>query len=209
VVDDVVSQISSDEMVERYLDPWTTGRVELLVLRFRLSALVWLACAQAGAFEERRVELAEMRADGSYLVDGWETESEQLFDEEVGAMDDAVSLATASTVAAVGAALELFMKDLLCPPDAQQRPNATGIWKVFNRILAGAAVNPDDEARLRTLLATIAQRRNLAAHVSIGSLWDREPRTWDFDVLEAMLSEVGEFATLLVQSLEHSRLDAA
>jgi hypothetical protein len=106
-------------LADLYIDFYDFRQVEFLIFKNRLSAAVLISNAASRGIYELMSKFEAKREDGSYLISGWESESELALSEALTVTNDAHNLSIGATIVTAVAALESLLIDLT--PDSELR----------------------------------------------------------------------------------------
>jgi hypothetical protein len=136
------------------------------------------------------------REDGSYLISGWESESDLALSEALTVTNDAHNLSLGATIVTAVAALESLLIDLT--PDSEPKPR--GLAPLLLAFLRRYGVSESQTATMTETGKKLRVRRNTFAHSLTGSYRETDPSVaamFTSETMEDTLYTVGRLAVLM------------
>jgi hypothetical protein len=185
-----------DALADLYIDFYDFVQIESLIFKHRLSAAMLIFNAASHGIDELMSKFEAKREDGSYLVSGWEAESNLVLSEAQGVTNDAYNLSIGATIVMAVAALESLLIDLI--PDSEPKPR--GLYRLLHAFLRRYGVPESQAAVITEMGKKLRDRRNTFAHSLNGSYWEIDPSVaamFTSETMEDTLYTVGRLAVMI------------
>jgi hypothetical protein len=192
-------QISSEDpsvLADLYLDFYNFSRIEFLIFRNRLSSAILVANAAKKTIADMEATFKAQQKSGSHRVQGWEGESDDALEENLGIIKDTYRISIGATIVTAVAALESLLIDLT--PDSEPKPE--GLHRLLLAFLRRYQVTRPQSEHLTEMELKVGRRRNTFAHTLTGSYFAHDESLQAMFTTEAMedtLYTVCEIALLM------------
>ena len=183
-------------LADLYIDFHDFRQIEFLIFRDRLSSAVLIFNSVRQSLVELQSKFKRALKDGSQRTPGWEGESDEFVNEQIGVAEEAYKISLGATITTAVAALESLLIDLAPEP----APKLRGLSKRLNAFLSHHKVANSEAKTIRKMAKRVGDRRNAFAHALTGSYFERDKSTEAMFTLESMedpLYSIGKVAVMI------------